>query len=216
MDPVSAIGLLASLSSLIKASNTVLSVIKSLKDAEKEFLELYNDVFVFEEALKGFDRVLRSRQTKHNVSEEVIKSALEEASTTIQDLEKRLVQISKSDISAVRRMKWAQYRSSLKKTHDRLKEQSTMLQNFLTLAHAFVTPSTKPTKSRLIWCTVKHSLHSAVNVHRLSSATRVQQRVAIAMPCRFRILACPTHQRFSQVARRLRSGDPLSILPLHP
>lgn len=104
MDPISVIGLLASLSSLIQASNTLLCVMKTLKDADKEILELYNDVSVFEEALEGFDRVLRSRQTRNNVSTDVIDNALQEGSATIQDLETRLVQIYKCNVSAVRRI----------------------------------------------------------------------------------------------------------------
>ncbi|KAL8941076.1 MAG: hypothetical protein Q9211_001978, partial [Gyalolechia sp. 1 TL-2023] len=106
------------------------------KDAERDLRELSNDIHVFYEALKGFDRVLRSRQTRHNVSGKVIASALGEAITTIQDLETRLTQFSSSDVSPVRRMKWVQHKSSVKKLHNRLKEQSAMLQSFLALAHA--------------------------------------------------------------------------------
>ena len=138
MDPITAIGVLASLSSLIKASNSVINVLKSFKDGERELLELLSDVALFEEALKGFDRVLRSRQIKHNISAPVIQNALEEGFTTIQELELRLVQIEKCESSAVRRMKWVQHKSSLKKLHARLKAQSTTLQGFLALAHAFV------------------------------------------------------------------------------
>lgn len=148
MDPISAIGLLASISSLINESNSLLNVIKDLKNAEKALLELYNDISVFEEALKGFDRVLRSRQTRHNLSERVINSALKEGSVTIQDLKVRLLQIYKSDVSAVRRMKWAQHKSSLMKIHDRLKGQCTMLQSFLALAHTFSSPL--PTRYRVL------------------------------------------------------------------
>lgn len=109
---------------------------KSFKDAEKEILELFNDVSIFDEALKGFDRVLRSRQTRHNISAKVIHSALQDAFGTIQDLKTRLVQMSKSEVSPIRRMKWVQHKSGLKKLHDRIKEQSAMLQSFLALAHA--------------------------------------------------------------------------------
>ena len=138
MDPITALGLLASLSSLIKASNSLLEVVKSFKDGDKELLELFNDVSVFEEALKGFDRVLRSRQTKHNISPTVISKALEEASRTIEELESKLIHMSKSEVSPVRRMKWVQHKSSLIKLHERVKEQSAMLQSFLALAHAYV------------------------------------------------------------------------------
>ena len=138
MDPITVIGLLASLSNLVQASDSLRQVLKSFKDGEKELLELFNDVSVFEEALKGFDRVLRSRKTQHKISGAVINSALEESSATIQDLEKRLVEISKFEVSAMRRMKWVQHKSSFKRLHERLSAQSTMLQSFLALAHAFV------------------------------------------------------------------------------
>jgi hypothetical protein len=138
MDPITVIGLVGSLCSLIEASNSLRKVIKSFRDGEKDILELYNDVSIFEEALKGFDRILRSRQAIHNISEKVIDSALQESFATIQDLEKRLVQIFRSDMPAIWRMKWVQHKSSFRKLHERLKEQSTMLQSFLALAHAFV------------------------------------------------------------------------------
>lgn len=139
MDPVTAITLLAALSELIKVSNSLLGVMKNFKDGENDFHELFNDVCVFEEALKGFDRVLRSRQTRHNISAKVINSALNQSLATIQDLERRLVQISTFQGSAMRRFKWVQNRSKFTKLHERLKEQSAMLQTFLALAHASVT-----------------------------------------------------------------------------
>lgn len=138
MDPLTAIGLLASLSNLIQASNGLLNVAKSFKDGDKELRELFTDVSVFEEALKGFNRVLRSRQTKHHISAMVIQDALDEAFATVQDLESKLLQMSKSEVSAVRRMKWVQHKSSMKKLHERLKGQSNTLQCFLTIAHASV------------------------------------------------------------------------------
>lgn len=137
MDPITAIGLLASLCSLIEASNSLRKVIKTFKDGENEVQELCNDVAIFEEALKGFDRILRNQAT-HNISRKTIDMALQESLATIRDLEKRLVQISSHDVLAMRRLKWVQYKSSLKKLHERLKEQSSQLQNFLILAHAFV------------------------------------------------------------------------------
>lgn len=138
MDPITALGLISSVSQLLQASGSLLELIKTFKHAEKDFFELFNDVSVFNEALKGFDRVLRSRQTKHNISGKVISGALQDASATIHDLEMRFIQMSKSEVSPVRRMKWVQHKSSLKKLHDRIKEQSAMLQSFLALAHACV------------------------------------------------------------------------------
>ena len=61
MDPISVIGLLSSLSSLIGASKEVIDLIKSFKDGDKELIGLSNSVSLFEENLKGFKRVLRSR-----------------------------------------------------------------------------------------------------------------------------------------------------------
>ncbi|KAI4267065.1 MAG: hypothetical protein L6R38_008425 [Xanthoria sp. 2 TBL-2021] len=136
MDPITAIGLLASLSNLIQASNSLLKVLKSFKDGDKELLELFNDVSVFAEALKGFDRVLRSRQTNHKISTTVISNALEEASKTIQELESKLTHVSSSGSSTMRRVKWVQHKTSINKLHGHVKDQSTMLQSFLALAHA--------------------------------------------------------------------------------
>ena len=145
MDPITALGLISSVSQLIQASDSLLELMKSFKHAEKDLLELFNDVLIFDEALKGFDRVLRSRQTRHNISGKVINSALKDAFATIKDLEMQLIQVSKSEVSPVRRMKWVQHKSSLKKLHDRIKEQRAMLQSFLALAHAFVAPSSELT-----------------------------------------------------------------------
>lgn len=138
MDPITALGLLASLSSLINASNSALDLLKTFKDGEKELLELFNDLSIFEEALKGLDRVLRSRQTRHSISGEVINKALKEAFGTIQSLEQRLKQIFRYDASAIRRLKWVQNKSSFNRLRERIKEQSAMLQSFLALAHTFV------------------------------------------------------------------------------
>lgn len=138
MDPITAIGLLGSLANLIQASNEALKIAKAFKDGDREITELLNDIAVFQEALKGFDRILRSRHARHNISTEVINRALADASATFQEMDDGLQEMSKSDISAVRRMKWVQNKSGLKKLHERLKGQSTMLQSFLALAHTFV------------------------------------------------------------------------------
>ena len=138
MDPITAIGLLASLCSLIEASNSLRIVIKTFRDGEKEIQELCNDVVMFEEALKGFDRVLRSRQAIHNISRESIDIGLREGFATIRNLEKRLLQISGSDVVAIRRLKWVQYKPAIKRLHERLKEQSESLDRLLTVVNAFV------------------------------------------------------------------------------
>ena len=142
MDPLTAIGLFGTLCNLIEACNNLLKIAKTLKEADRDLLELCNDVSFFEEALKGFDRVLQSRQMNHSISASVISKALEESYTTIHELEIRLSQIAKSDTSAVRRMKWLRNKSTVRKLHERVKTQSSMLQSFLALAHTFVIPST--------------------------------------------------------------------------
>jgi len=216
MDPISVIGLLASLSSLIQASNTLLGVMRNLKDAEKEILELYNDVSVFEEALKGFDRVLRSRQTRHNVSTDVINNALQEGSATIQDLGIRLVQIFKCNVSAVRRIKWAQQKSSLTRAHERLKGQSTMLQSFLALAHAFVALSSRSATSRLIQSTVKPFWRSAVSIPSFFSSTRPGRKATTTTPGLFRDQLSPSQRLFILVVPRPPFVDVLWTLLRHP
>ena len=139
MDPLTAIGLLASISNLIEASNSLLDVVKSFKEGDKEFSELSNDVSIFAEALKGFNRVLRSRQTNHNISASVISEALEEAARTIHQLQDKLIHMSSYESSTMRRIIWVQQKSSLTNLHRRVKNQNTMLQSFLTLAHTYVT-----------------------------------------------------------------------------
>ena len=139
MDPITIIGLLASLSSLVDASNSVLKVIKSFRDSERDLLELHGDVFLFSEALRGFDRVLRSRQAKHNISRTAIKRALDGGFATIQELQKKLIQVSDSDAPPVRRMKWVQHKSSFEKLHERLKKQVATLTSFLAIVQTWVT-----------------------------------------------------------------------------
>ncbi|KAL8997420.1 MAG: hypothetical protein Q9169_003283 [Polycauliona sp. 2 TL-2023] len=140
MDPITAIGLLGSLSNLIQASASLLDILKSFKDGDRELVELFNDVSVFAEALKGFDRVLRSRQTTHKISMTVISNALEEASRTVQELDDKVTHVSKFGSSTIRRMKWVQHKTSIMKLQGHVKDQSAMLQSFLTLAHAYVAP----------------------------------------------------------------------------
>ena len=136
MDPISIIGLLASLTTLIEASNSVCNALKTFKDTIKEIAEIADNVSVFTEALKGFDRILRGRQTMHRISPTVIRNALDNSQDTIKDLEKRLLQISNRESSTMRRMKWVQQKPEFKKLLDQLKEQNAVLQTFLALTHA--------------------------------------------------------------------------------
>ena len=141
MDPISIVSLLGALCHLLEASNQLIKAVRTLKDGERDFLELYHDILLFEEALKGFDRVLRRKGTNHNISSDVITNAILESSNTIKELNDRLLPILKSESSAVRRMKWLQNRSTVRKLHERIKTQCSMLQSFLTLAHALVVTS---------------------------------------------------------------------------
>ena len=138
MDPVTVIGLLGALCNLIEASNSLLKIVKVLKEGERDLIELCNDLAFFEEGLKGFDRVLRSRQTNHSISASVISNALEESSTTLEALETRLSAIVKSSSSTVRRVKWLQNKTAIRKLHERMQTQSSILQSFLALAHTLV------------------------------------------------------------------------------
>ena len=135
MDPISVIGILCE---LLKLSNNLYQLARNLKEGDTDLLELCHDVSFFEEALKGFDRVLRDRRTSHNISISVIATALQESTWTIQALQDKLSHISRTESSALRRLKWLQNKSYVKKLHERVKIQSTMLQCFLTLAQTFV------------------------------------------------------------------------------
>ena len=142
-------------------------MMKSFKDGDKDLAVLINDIAILEEALKGFDRVLRSRQVrtstlflyctlstsaarlvervadfifqnKHNISKEIVENTLAESQQTIKDLETRLKDISKSNISTMRRMKMVQNKSSFQKIHERIKGHSSQLLSLVQIAHRFV------------------------------------------------------------------------------
>ena len=138
MDPVSIIGLLGALCHLVEASNQLVGTVRALRDGERDLLELYHDISLFEEALKGFDRLLRHKGTNHNISPVVITNAVQESFYTIEELNDKLLPIVKAESSAIRRIKWLQNKSTVKKLHERVKSQSSMLQSFLALAHTLV------------------------------------------------------------------------------
>ncbi|KAI9689626.1 MAG: hypothetical protein M1820_010147 [Bogoriella megaspora] len=152
MDPITVIGLAASVTNLIHATRSVLRVIKEIRDTEKSVSVISNDILAFSEALVGFDRVLRSRHTVHRISGPVIQNVLDNSSTVIEKMEKRLAQITSSDISAVRRARWVQHRSAINKLHDRLKEQNIMLQTFLSITQteSFLAVASQNPKYNLI------------------------------------------------------------------
>lgn len=138
MDPVTSIGLLASVATLVGTSKEVVQLIRSLKDGDKELAELASHVSLFEENLKGFDRIFRSHQMIHRLPAERLKRAIDESSATLKDLIKPLLQISKSDNPVVRRMKWIQNRSSLEKISDSIKGQCAMLHSLVSVAQMSV------------------------------------------------------------------------------
>lgn len=136
MDPITLIGLLGAVTNLIHASRTVLKVAKDFRDGDNSISALSNDLLGFSEALSGFDRVLRSRHTLHRISGSAIESVIARAKKTIESLQDRLLSISSSQFSAIRRARWIQSSSAVKKLHEQLKEQNAMLQTFLTITHA--------------------------------------------------------------------------------
>jgi hypothetical protein len=136
MDPVTAIGLIQAVVDLVQASRAVVELIKTFKDGDSDLSALQRDISIFAEALGGFDRVLRWRNTMHRVSGPVIEDLLAHASGLLQDLQTRLVKISSSTYSAVRRARWTQHKWSITKLHGQLKEQNAMLNTFLSITHA--------------------------------------------------------------------------------
>ncbi|PGH01467.1 hypothetical protein AJ79_07905 [Helicocarpus griseus UAMH5409] len=124
MEPVTAIGLLASISALLKASKESLDSVKSFKHALKNLADLVHDLEVFDEALRGFDRVLRSRQTKHNISEKILRTAVNDGSATLKELERRVTQVYKIDNSGFRRIKFVQNKSHFEALGERIRSQS--------------------------------------------------------------------------------------------
>lgn len=138
MDPITIIGLLASITNLIHASKTTLKVINDFRDGDTDIQNLANDITVFTEALSGFERVFRSGRTTHHIAEDVVKVMIQSSLETMTSLERRLLQISAHQTSAVRRMKWVQSSSAIKKLREQLKEQNAMLQTFLSITHAQV------------------------------------------------------------------------------
>lgn len=144
MDPVSAIGLIASIGTLLKASKGTLDLIKSYKHAPKDLFELVHDLEIFEEALRGFDRVLRSRQTKHNISEKILRTAINDGSATVKDLEKRIKQVYKTENSSLRRVRFVQNKSRFETLAKQIKSQCAQLHSFVSLAHLSVEPTHFP------------------------------------------------------------------------
>ncbi|KAF2972708.1 hypothetical protein GQX73_g864 [Xylaria multiplex] len=136
MDPITIIGLAASVVQLVHSANKALDVIRNFKDGDKELASLAHDLAVFTEALISFDRVLRSKHTLHRVSGPVLEDLLKHSRELIQQLETCVIQIGSSSLATIRRARWVQHKSSINKLHGKLKEKNTMLHTFLSITHA--------------------------------------------------------------------------------
>ena len=148
MDPFSPVGLVASICTLVKASNEAISLLWSFKEAPDETGRLIKQVSFFKENLRSMERIFRTKncRTQYRISAETINNAIAESSATLTDLQGRLEQITKSDNSAVRRIKWVQHRSGLLKIEDRIRDQCGMLHNFVSLAQAYVDGNRGPSQ----------------------------------------------------------------------
>lgn len=136
MDPLSIMGFVASVVQLIEAANKVNDILRTFKDGDKELAVLRDDIDAFVEALRGFDRILRSRHTIHRVSSPVLEDMLKSSTSIVVELGDRLLQLSSSTSSVVRRAKWVQHKSALKKSHDKIREKIAMLHTFLSITQA--------------------------------------------------------------------------------
>ena len=138
MDPATVIGLVASVANLAEASSSVLRLVRNFRDGDRDLAALSHDLSIFSEALVGFDRVLRSRHTIHRISGPVLDQVLKHALSLLEDLHGRLKPIASTDISALRRARWLQHKSTITKIHGQLKEQNAILQTFLSITQAQV------------------------------------------------------------------------------
>lgn len=137
MDPITAIGLLASISNLICASGEAVQLLRSFKDGEKELTGLVSQIALFEENLKGFHRIFRSPQVLHRISTETLTQVVDESSEELADLKRRLLQIQKSENSAIRRMKWIQSKAGLERINNQIKWKCSMLHSLVSMAQMY-------------------------------------------------------------------------------
>lgn len=134
MDPVSIIGLIGAVANIAEATGSVVTLLRSFKDGERDLSSLRHDLSIFREALDGFQRVLRSRHTIHRISQTALEDELAHSRRLIQDLRTRLERILSSEYAAVRRAKWVQHKSNIAKLHTQLKDQHAILHTFVTIA----------------------------------------------------------------------------------
>ncbi|KAL1864293.1 hypothetical protein VTK73DRAFT_5967 [Phialemonium thermophilum] len=136
MDPITVLGLVSSIVQLVEAANKVNDILRTFRDGDKELAALRDDIVAFVEALRGFDRVLRSRHTIHRVSSPVLEDVLKNSEQVVHELRDRLLQLSTSSLSAVRRARWVQHKSAVKKLHGNIREKMAMLHTFLSITQA--------------------------------------------------------------------------------
>ena len=136
MDPVTVIGLVSSITQLVEVAQKVTILIQTFRNGNKELATLGQDVVAFTEALVGFERVLRSRHTLHRVSGAVLEDVLRSSTEIVTELRARMMQLSASNISAVRRAKWVQHKTSINKLHGSIREKMAMLNTFLSITQA--------------------------------------------------------------------------------
>ncbi|KAI1177125.1 ankyrin [Nemania sp. FL0916] len=136
MDPLTVIGLAASVVQLVAAAKKLHDVIKNFKDGDKDLVTLARDLSAFSEALVAFDRILRSKHTLHRISGCVLDDVLGHAKEIIEELETHVDEIRGSSLAAIRRARWIQHRSAVNKLHSKLNEKNAMLHAFLSITHA--------------------------------------------------------------------------------
>ena len=137
MDPVTAIGLLASISTLISASGEVVQLLRNFKDGEKELAGLVRQIALFEENLKGFYRIFSSPQVIHRISTETLTQVVDESFEELDDLKRQLLQIQKSENSAIRRMKWIQSKANFERINDQIKGKCSMLHSLVSMIQMY-------------------------------------------------------------------------------
>ena len=91
MDPITIIGLAASLARLANTAKQVLNVIKSFKETDKELAALAHEFSVLTEALISLDRILRIKHTLHRVSGPVLEVILCHSQNLMQALQTRII-----------------------------------------------------------------------------------------------------------------------------
>lgn len=137
MDPITLIGLLASVSNLVSASQSAVKLMRSFKDGDKEISELIAKVALFEENLRGFERVFRS-QVVPRPSVDALTNAITDSSARLGDLERRLLQICQAENLTVRRMRWIQNKAAFKDISKTIGGTCALLHSLVSVAQMYV------------------------------------------------------------------------------